>query len=782
MHKTLLSLFLIIPSISFGQSLETNTLIQDNYSQYFELPRETIYLHLNKSVYVFGEDIWFKGYVYDTKNKRPATKTSNIYVSIYDKDGKQIKNNLFLGYEGFLRGNFQIDSTLTTGKYYIKASTNWMKNFTEDDSYVSEINIINEDKKILKNNLKEGNYDLQLLPESGHALLGIRNTIGVKIIDTNGKGVGLRSGKVIDHNNNVITSFKTNRLGIGKLSLNYEIGKTYYAIIELLNGQEVKQVLPKPKSIGANINITNTYKDKVIITINKTEKTIDDEFKVLLHTDGNSKSFDIKLKDQLSASMSIPRADLIEGINTITLFNKQNKPVAERLFYNHMDNKVTNSKLKVTYDNKIGDSLIFNVSIPKHSSNYYNLSISVLPNETESYNHPDNIKSNFKLRSYLKGNIENPKYYFTDIDRKKKHDLDLLLLTQGWSRYSWNNIFNNKPKSLFEFENGLTLNGQVNTKNKKRNTLYLFPLKNNSSKIVELDQTKKFRINNLFPETNELVKISYASKKETKTKPKLTSTFITKNNIDKLDQKTIQNLASINTENSFDFKLNTLINNETTVLDEVLVTGENKTKHEIRVERSINEKIIRIEDGNNRNLPLKIHLLRKGYRINQDSLRNTTISSVFGPQSIFLDNVLIEDPTFIFDIPITNIDELVFWRYNTSRFGLRASPFGVIEIKTRKTWLPPNNGYEDSIIYSSKVENGFTPYKEFYNPKYSFSTISIYEKYGVVHWFSDVFIKNTETLKIPDYKQDAVKLFIEGMSDTGDLISEVISIDVPDVK
>jgi len=35
------------------------------FEQYFELPREALFLHLNKSTYLEGEELWFKGYVYN---------------------------------------------------------------------------------------------------------------------------------------------------------------------------------------------------------------------------------------------------------------------------------------------------------------------------------------------------------------------------------------------------------------------------------------------------------------------------------------------------------------------------------------------------------------------------------------------------------------------------------------------------------------------------------------------------------------------------------------------
>jgi len=69
-------------------------------------------------------------------------------VGIYDSLGKQIDKKLYLGANGYTKGNILIDSTFTSGEYYIKASTNWMRNFKEQDAFVQKINIINNGNRL----------------------------------------------------------------------------------------------------------------------------------------------------------------------------------------------------------------------------------------------------------------------------------------------------------------------------------------------------------------------------------------------------------------------------------------------------------------------------------------------------------------------------------------------------------------------------------------------------------------------------------------------------------
>ena len=118
--------------------------IQQDLSEYFSLPREQVYLHLNKSVYIQGETLWFKGYVYDMAQKKPFAATRNIEVGLYDREGGLVTKGLFKGGDGHTRGQFALDSLFSPGDYYIEATTNWSRNFKEDHGYVQRIKVLGD--------------------------------------------------------------------------------------------------------------------------------------------------------------------------------------------------------------------------------------------------------------------------------------------------------------------------------------------------------------------------------------------------------------------------------------------------------------------------------------------------------------------------------------------------------------------------------------------------------------------------------------------------------------
>ena len=59
-------IFLCIFNFSFSQEEK----LVKSYTDYHKTAREIVYLHLNKSTYIKGEDIGFTAYVLDKRNRR----------------------------------------------------------------------------------------------------------------------------------------------------------------------------------------------------------------------------------------------------------------------------------------------------------------------------------------------------------------------------------------------------------------------------------------------------------------------------------------------------------------------------------------------------------------------------------------------------------------------------------------------------------------------------------------------------------------------------------------
>ncbi|MBQ8630025.1 MAG: TonB-dependent receptor, partial [Prevotella sp.] len=118
---------------------------------------------------------------------------------------------------------------------------------------------------------------------------------------------------------------------------------------------------------------------------------------------------------------------------------------------------------------------------------------------------PDSVQpmldSYMLLNSELKGNIENPNYYFKAPDRRTAHHLDLLMMTQGWRRYMLEDMVSGTyPDITYSIETGQTISGEVQGTmgNKVRNVnLHLVTPHIGRLDTIPLNDNRRFTITGL---------------------------------------------------------------------------------------------------------------------------------------------------------------------------------------------------------------------------------------------------------------------------------------------
>jgi TonB-dependent SusC/RagA subfamily outer membrane receptor len=109
-------------------------------SFYKKKPWEKVYLHIDKTLYKPGEDVWFKVYATDAANT-PSAQSDVVYVDLINPKGNIEKSLSLQLIQGVCFGNFTIDESFSGGIYTIKAYTNWMKNFGTDYIFSKEIQV-----------------------------------------------------------------------------------------------------------------------------------------------------------------------------------------------------------------------------------------------------------------------------------------------------------------------------------------------------------------------------------------------------------------------------------------------------------------------------------------------------------------------------------------------------------------------------------------------------------------------------------------------------------------
>ncbi|WP_396635791.1 hypothetical protein [Maribacter sp. R77961] len=797
-RKIIFILILITTTFSFSQNRNSGDLIKESFTKYFELPREATYLHLNKTTYIVNENIWFKGYVYNRQLGKAFPETTNVYVGIYDSIGKPIKTSLFLADDGVFKGHIEVDSTFSSGNYYIKAFTNWMKNFKEQDGHVQKIVILNQ--KPISLHSVPISYDIQFLPEGGNLIMNTTNVVGVKITNQFGYAVPVSNILVLDDQEAQVAQLRVSKFGHGKFNFTPNPERSYFAKVSFLNGSERIVSLPEAQEYGVNISVKNIDRQRIIVslTTNKDtrEKLGDGVFNLLIHRDGLAKRIGLSFpKDALFVSRIIEKKILLKGMNVLTLFDSTETPVLERLFFNSLDMEIPQVDIHELKEEK--DSLTIQVKVRKTENKLQNLSISVLPKSSKSYNPKDNIISTFYLTPYVNGFIENPSYYFQEFNQRKEAELDLLLMLQGWSSYEWGNILKYPPKQKFNFENGLSIAGTINNKLSSRDKLYL-RMPNKTSSVLNVTDNY-FKFSNYYPFKGEKIKFSLVRNNLRLMKPNIQiGSFMPRMNDSIASIWKENNTQAVDFESSIKYISDFFLSDDTIQLEEVTVVEDKRSEvaeKNVFIPKYLKNKVTEVTENIEFRFPYILDIIRsKGYEVREGLafastervvIRVRTVQSFGGVNSTDPDRIFPKPIIYLNDVRLSNFDQLhelptsEVEAYHIDRTGagegVRGSG-GVIRIYTRRGGTKAKSIFEEipeEQVFEYTFAEGFQIPKKFYTPQYGSYKNDSFERFGVIHWIPELRTDENglASFKIINTGLKDISFFIQGMGLNGALLS-----------
>ena len=109
-----------------------------------QISREIIYLDTDREIYIAGDNLFFKIYLYDKDKKKLSGRSKIAYIIVCNSKNKKIIQSSIVLSEGMSYSSFQLPDTLETGIYQIIAYTNWMKNFGESAFFRKQLMIANK--------------------------------------------------------------------------------------------------------------------------------------------------------------------------------------------------------------------------------------------------------------------------------------------------------------------------------------------------------------------------------------------------------------------------------------------------------------------------------------------------------------------------------------------------------------------------------------------------------------------------------------------------------------
>lgn len=343
--------------------------------------------------------------------------------------------------------------------------------------------------------------DLQFFPESGELVHGLQSKVGFKALDANGQGMVMQ-GDIVDEQDSVLASFNSNILGMGSFVLNkVDSAKTYFARVTSQSevNQHLLYPLPDIASFGNVLSVDKMGNNTLVTTLSNYMPY--DSIYLRISCRGMS-LYEMKVKLKENAfRLIIPNDTIPEGIIAFTMLDKTMQPVAERLYFNERADTRLNIKISSDKDTYAKRELAnVDIQATNFEGNPINANLSLLVINKQQLgkmqSRRQNILSWFLLDSELKGEIENPGFYFNQ-DSSMHSQLDALMLTQGWRKYNYIKPFS---EPTFQPESNLTVTGIVSSalsKKKKKDaklTLATFG-KSGAAYVAAADSFGRFNFN-----------------------------------------------------------------------------------------------------------------------------------------------------------------------------------------------------------------------------------------------------------------------------------------------
>lgn len=764
----------------------------ESFKKYAEWSPEKIFIRTDKEKYYAGETIWLRSYLLSAITNLPINKKSMLHLQLLNGFGEIVFHHRLNSINGGASGNLDLPDTLSQGTYLIRAFTDRM--MTSDSlamfQRVVSISEFSEDTES-EDPKEHPELDLQFYPESGDLVTNVATTVAFTSNRMSFSGTLFEDDKALRK----ITPMHS---GMGSFQLKPESGKRYFIRVEE-EGQEFE--LPRLQEHGATISV-NTDADKLDITVKITEAYKKTDLYLLAHSKGEIVFFKKVNSTRSESKIGLDWSDLSSGLNHLTLFDFNKRPLAERLIFkqNGKDASLEVGLNKADYSTQEEVELTLLSLLQDSDTLYTDLSVSVI--DLDQASQSPGIKSYVEVISDLRIDLpitENPPLF----EEKFESFSDLYMLIHSWRRFAWKDFMEKEYDTTRFAQLGISIKGQVlDEKRKPYEKIALNLIDSNSGSVytTEADPLGSFEFQNLNIEDTDRLVLSITNSERKFINPvlEIDSTSSSSNYQGDPDWPGLQGINQIV---SRDFQANELayerklLENlqEARLLDEVEIVSQKievekldprkgglgkgtysiSTKDVAGYENKVHifgiiegrvpgMRIVRAHRGLN---PLIQHIVIRGFK---------TINA--GQWAMVLvDNVPIPDEQ-ISIISASDIESVeVYTGAEAAAYGTRGAQ-GVVAFFTKKG-ESLDEMYSDQFVRSFTYKNAFYTPIEFQHTDYNSISPDIDDKdlRSTLYWNPDISLTNFSSKEILFFTSDrATELLIDvqGITQTGELIHE----------
>lgn len=459
--KQLITLFLILQSLNtfsnYLVSNENNSNVNNN-SSYFE----TLVLNTDRELYIAGEKIWFNINCFDNDKNSKNILSKIVYIELYNFKKESISKTKHRIINGNTTGFISIPSDLSSGNYYIRTYTQFLRNFSPYFYPEKIISIINP-TKLIAQYADTNSENIVVVPQDGKLISGIQTKLAIRInpvlIDK------ILEISIIDNNNNKIIKISPANNGLALIDFLPEESQLYILRVTLKNGEHILKPLPKVYNSGTILQTefkNSKLKIRLISNINQTSEN-NNAYTIELKSHNFKNVFNQTI--EINESLDILDHWLPKGIIYILLKNKEGRiiDIQSKYISNNNVKKVVIKKNKDIFKQRELVKLSVNLPIESTNNNY---AVSVI--KTGTSDSSENLlptkftHSPTSLNTYLNNKA------IVNEELKEQINIALILFSKIYKTEQFINSFKieNEQKWLSEIRD-VGINGKI--VNKKTN-------------------------------------------------------------------------------------------------------------------------------------------------------------------------------------------------------------------------------------------------------------------------------------------------------------------------
>lgn len=443
-----------------------------------KIPQEQIFLHLDNSCYYLGDTIFYKAYVHRDDNGRPTDLSGILYCELLNQDGYLVERQMIPLEGGEGHGNFALtDTMLYAGYYELRAYTRWQLNWgvTERPHSRWAENYF-FDKSMAKDYYRDyeklysrvfpvydrprapGDFSpdmtlrplaeyrkadygrttiVEFFPEGGSLVAGLKQRVAWEARSDEGQALEGTLVVTLPDGRTVTSETRNRGRGVFEIEAPMEAAVTATFTPKKGNGTgnpvgapEARVRLPRAVRNGVSLRV-DVNNECLALSYLATDTAAQEKLGLTIMRNGILQHF-CRL-DGKDVRFSPTEA----GVYQATVFNEDGRVYADRLVF-FLPHGFRTENVTFSADGNTMSQPFAPVSLELNGAPGSSISLSVRDAAHSEYIYDTGTMLTERLlASQVRGFVPHPQWFFQMDTPQRRQALDLLMMVQGWRRYSW---------------------------------------------------------------------------------------------------------------------------------------------------------------------------------------------------------------------------------------------------------------------------------------------------------------------------------------------------------